>query len=518
MQPQFSPAPPGYPRRFASYLLLSPIAQGGMGDVFLASTLGAAGAVRLVVIKTLREDLASEPGYVNRFLDEARVVIQLQHANISQVFEVGCHEGTHFFVMEHIPGTNLRRLTGLLTRRGTKLPAPFAMFIACEVLEGLHCAHHHRHALTGEPLQVVHRDISPQNVMISLQGDVKIIDFGLAESTLKLEETESKVVLGKIAYMPPEQARGDPVDARSDQFSAAVMLYELLTGERYYGERTQGEIWAVAGVGIVPARLRDLDPELAALLKRALAADADDRFATCGDFASAVRALLTERNPEANRGALRDFLQETVAVDLETSEKTVRALSQLALRTVPDLATPRAPDQDDPERSTGVTQATAPASATTPARRTLVAAIAGVAVLAAAAALIVAITAGDDDAAALASPSMPAEQVRDQPDVAVDAAPVAAALPPSPPSVGEQGVAAAAVPEDASSSPKASAPRAKAKKAPAVDRSSWSLEKKLDVVRACDHPCTKTIKSIQARGATLFPATVDSCVGFCLQR
>ena len=176
MQPQFSPAPPGYPRRFASYLLLSPIAQGGMGDVFLASTLGAAGAVRLVVIKTLREDLASEPGYVNRFLDEARVVIQLQHANISQVFEVGCHEGTHFFVMEHIPGSNLRRLTALLARGGARLPAPLALFVACEVLDGLHCAHPPRHALTGEPRERKADDQDPFSaLMFKIQSDPFVV-------------------------------------------------------------------------------------------------------------------------------------------------------------------------------------------------------------------------------------------------------------------------------------------------------------------------------------------------------
>ncbi|MBI1946954.1 MAG: serine/threonine protein kinase [Deltaproteobacteria bacterium] len=521
MQPQFSPAPPGYPRRFAGYLLLSPIAQGGMGDVFLASTLGAAGAVRLVVIKTLREDLASEPGYVNRFLDEARVVIQLQHANISQVFEVGCHEGTHFFVMEHIAGSNLRRLTALLTRAGSRLSSALAMFIVSEVLDGLHCAHHHRHALTGEPLQVVHRDVSPQNIMISLQGEVKIIDFGLAESTLKLEQTESKVVLGKIAYMPPEQARGDPVDARSDQFSAAVMLYELLTGERYYGERSQGEIWAVAGVGIVPDRLRDLDPELAAILKRALAPKADDRFATCGDFAAALRALLAERNPEVSRGALREFLEQTAAGELETSAKNVRALSQLALRTLPDLATPRAAEHGDDERGTGATQTTALPSAQAPARRAYAAGIgvgAASVALAAAFALVTAYRADAPRPAPAVPAAVPAELAQDLPAPVVDAPTTLAAEPAEAAGSGGEGAVATSAQPDAGSSPNPRVRRARPKKEPVIDRSSWSLAQKLDVVRACDHPCTKTIKSIQTRGATLFPATVDSCVEFCLKR
>jgi serine/threonine-protein kinase len=225
--------------------------------------------------------------------DRTRPCLRLQHPNISQVFDVGLQDGTHYFAMEHILGTNLRRLQAILIREHLQLHPSLALFIAAEVLDGLDCAHKYWHALTGEPLHVVHRDISPHNVMISTQGEVKIIDFGLAESTLKLEKTETAVVLGKIAYMSPEHARGEAVDARADQFAVGVVLYEMLAGERYYGTRVQPEIWAIAGKeGFVPDRMKDLDPEIASILMRALASKKDQRFVAAGLAAAACLAVL----------------------------------------------------------------------------------------------------------------------------------------------------------------------------------------------------------------------------------
>jgi eukaryotic-like serine/threonine-protein kinase len=328
-------APPGYPRPFGQYLLLSPLAHGGMGEVFLASQRSS-GAVRLVVIKTLRPDLANEPGYVNRFLDEARIVVQLQHVNICQVFDVGKQDGSHYFAMEHIAGTNVRRLLDALAQAHKSLPPSIALYLVAEMLEGLAAAHRHRHPLTGKALNVVHRDVSPHNVMVSFEGDVKLIDFGLAASEMKMEHTESQVVMGKIAYMSPEQARGEPVDASSDQFSAAIVLYELLVGERFYGDMNQREIWSTAGSrGYVPPRWGQLTDDVAAVLKRALAEERKERFPTCGEFASALRVILKQRYPFADKAMLRSFVRDAVAQELEASESTLRNLGSLAMTAMP---------------------------------------------------------------------------------------------------------------------------------------------------------------------------------------
>jgi serine/threonine protein kinase len=489
VEPSFSPAPPGFPRRFGAYLLLSPIAQGGMGDVFLASTVGVAGAVRLVVIKTLRQDLAMEDGYTNRFLDEARVVIQLQHPNISQVFDVGCIDGTHYFAMEHILGTNLRRLLDLLGKAKGRVPVPIAMFIAAEMLDGLDCAHQHRHALTNEPLRVVHRDVSPHNIMISLNGEVKVIDFGLAESALKVEQTETKVVLGKIAYMPPEQARGEELDASADQFAAAVVLYEMVTGERFYGERTQPQIWAIAGhPGFLPDRIGDIEPDLAAILRRGLASHPNERFPTCGAFAKKLRALLNDRYLETSRATLRDFVRQSAARELENSEKNVRALSELALRTTPELVSSRAPSNDVVDADTG---ATATSLIVRPAKKQRGWVAAGV-VLASAIIAVVAFVVTRDV----------------EPPPAVVAAPVPVVV------VVDAGTAVVEEVEPLEEVVEEAKPRVKrAVKKPVW--TSWTLAKKVKALESCSKPCALTVKNVIAKGGDVKQPIVDVCLPQC---
>jgi serine/threonine-protein kinase len=534
LEPSISPAPPGYPRRFGNYWLLAPIAQGGMGDVFLASTLGHAGAVRLVVIKTLREELASDQSYVNRFLDEARIVIQLQHPSICQVFEVGYVDGTHFFVMEHILGTNLKRMMLALGRAGKVLPVPHALYIAVQMLEALDAAHRHKHALTGQPLRVVHRDISPQNVMVSLEGDVKVIDFGLAASELKVEQTESKVVLGKIAYMSPEQARDAPVDAASDQYSAAVVLYEMLSGSRFYGVRTQPEIWQLAGKGFLPDDIISLDPALQSILRRALAAAPSSRYASCGAMADALLAHLASMGADAaaGRNSLAVFVGEAAKNELENSEKTVRALSDLALKLVPGIASPSTPESD--------TNATA-VSARAPAPRsrgTLIVASSSVALAAAIA--IVAVVAlrtpspppSPPPSIALAPNPPPLATPTPSPSSSPPATPSSAPAPspamPSPttPSIAPPSAPSPSTPEAAGDAQAVSAPSkpsdvvavSKVKRAPKKEPwASWSQEKKLAAVDGCasaSKMCT-TIATLRQRGEKVLDVSLDKCLSDC---
>lgn len=301
----------GFPRRFGPYVLLSSFAHGGMGAVYLAKRGGIAGIDRLCVLKKLRPDLTQNAEYVRRFIDEARLAVQLNHANICHTFDVGRVGNEYYLAMEYVSGVNLRALQNRARERGRTIPEGAALFILCEVLEALDYAHRLEHPMTGKPLNLVHRDVSPQNVMVSFEGEVKLVDFGLAASELKEEQTESQMVMGKVAYMSPEQARGEKVTPHTDQFAAAIVGYELFAGERFYGEMSNYQIWQVVGRGgFTPRRWAELSPELLAVLARALHGDPAQRFPTCGDFKDALQSSLVSRYPATNRRAVRSLLRE----------------------------------------------------------------------------------------------------------------------------------------------------------------------------------------------------------------
>lgn len=300
---------PGAPQTLGDYVLLRRLGQGGMGQVWLAKLRGRglAGIDKLCVVKTLRS--SDDPEYERRFIDEARLIVLLTHKNICPVFDAGCFEGLYYVAMEHIAGRDLHALSGLSREQETPLPVPVAIHITKELLEALDAAHRMVHPITQQPLLIVHRDVSPQNVMVSAEGDVKLIDFGLAASSQKAEKTEPRVVMGKLAYMAPEQARGEALDDRTDQFAAGVILYELLANARYYEGLTTTETWGRVGTGgYEPAGLARLEPALAAIVRRATAARREDRYATCGDMCEALTAV------ELSRGAIASSRDVRLAV------------------------------------------------------------------------------------------------------------------------------------------------------------------------------------------------------------
>ena len=514
-------APPGYPRPFGAYLLLCPLAHGGMGEVFLASSRGTSGAVRLVVIKTLRPDLAQEPGYVNRFLDEARIVIQLQHTNICQVFDVGKQDGAHFFAMEHIAGTNLRRLIDALREQGKSLPPSIALHVMAEVLEGLASAHRHRHPLSGQSLNVVHRDVSPHNVMVGFDGDVKLIDFGLAASEMKMEHTESQVVMGKIAYMSPEQARGEPVDASSDQFSAAVVLYELLVGERYYGDMNQREIWSTAGGrGYVPRRYAQLDDDVAGVMRRALSDDRKARWPTCVDFADALRSISKQRYPFADKSMVRSFVRDVVALELEASERTLRNLGSIAMTAMPPTESGMQQSQarglPPSQGGTGSTRTWMVFGKRPPAwPLAAMAAVGGLALGALGVLLVV----------PLARDAAPAPVV----SAPVVSAPVLAPVVSAPVVAGADKAGGAVEEERAVEEPaveertvvKQQRRRKERKPERVAERPAWigwSDEKKLAALESCTHLCARSIRAIKKKGEAVQSVIVDGCLESCAVR
>ncbi len=352
----------GFPRGFGNYVLLTNFAKGGMGEVYLAKTGGIEGVDRLCVLKKLRPDVGHEDEYVRRFIDEARIVVQLSHANICHVFDAGQVGAETYLAMEYIPGATLRDIFFRVKKQKLDVDPAVFVWIMCDILDALDYAHQLKHPMTGKLLNVVHRDISPQNVMVSFDGAVKLIDFGLAASDLKEEQTESQVVMGKVAYMSPEQARGEDVTAACDQFAAAICLYELLVGERYYGEFSNYQIWQVVGRGgFVPSKFTSLDQDVTRILGRALSPKAELRFKTCGDFKEQLELYVNKHMPGSTRRKVRDLMATLYAQDQQQERNFLAQFAEVSAASLRAPGGPAAKSFVTPEPSASVSVAQAPA-------------------------------------------------------------------------------------------------------------------------------------------------------------
>jgi serine/threonine-protein kinase len=276
--------------RFGRYTLKRRIAVGGMAEIFVAEAPGIAGFTKTVALKLILPELAAEGDFLRMFFDEAKLTSAMSHPNIAQVYELGEVSGRYFIAMEYVPGIDLARLTRLLAKENDSLPEPIALSILLEVLTGLHFAHDATNE-AGQPLHLVHRDVSPHNMLLSRDGAVKITDFGIAKVATQSARTRTGLVKGKFSYMSPEQAWGRAVDRRADVFSAALVLYEILWGTRVYGREDEISIMQQARrAAIQPLIVRKptVSPDLSRILERALAFDRDARFSTADAFRAAL--------------------------------------------------------------------------------------------------------------------------------------------------------------------------------------------------------------------------------------
>jgi serine/threonine protein kinase len=217
------------PIPFGKYYLLERINVGGMAEVFKAKAFGVEGFERLLAVKRILPNIAEDEEFITMFIDEAKIAVQLQHANVAQIFDLGKVDDSYFIALEYVNGKDLRAIFDRGRQRGEVMSVPQACFVVMQVCEGLDYAHNKRDA-QGHELHLVHRDISPQNVLIGFEGEIKLIDFGIAKAAGKASKTQAGILKGKFGYMSPEQVRGLPIDRRSDIFSVGIVLYELLTG------------------------------------------------------------------------------------------------------------------------------------------------------------------------------------------------------------------------------------------------------------------------------------------------
>ena len=282
-------AQPAPIEQFGKYQILERVARGGMAEIFKARMEGIGGFNRLFAIKRVLPTLSSNREYIDLLVDEAKVAGLLSHANIVQILDLGSVKGQYYVAMEFVHGRDLGRTLERCRERGITLPVPHAVFILIEVLKGLEYAHN-RQILRGStpvPLNIVHRDISPSNVLLSFQGEVKLTDFGIAKASVKALETVSGVIKGKFDYMSPEQASAQEVDQRTDIFAAGVLLYEMLCGAHPF--RKGGDLKTIAAIRsgeYQPPTFAnpDVPYSLEVILDRALAHQPGERFQSATEF------------------------------------------------------------------------------------------------------------------------------------------------------------------------------------------------------------------------------------------
>ena len=282
-------------RTFGKYTLLEPLASGGMADVFRAEVAGAAGVTKEVALKLVRGEHGGDSEFVRMFIQEARLASRLTHANVVQVFEFDQVDGRHYIAMELVWGRNLARVVDRCREQGVRFGLARAVHVGAEAAKGL--AYAHRLAgPDGTLLGLVHRDVSPHNLLVSFEGEVKVADFGIARAMNRAGLTEPGTLKGKIAYMAPEQARGDPVDARADVFSLGVVLWELCTGRRLFARDSDAAtLAALLGPDPVSATSgwnEAIPPELDAVLQGALEKDPARRTGSADELARALSRIL----------------------------------------------------------------------------------------------------------------------------------------------------------------------------------------------------------------------------------
>ncbi len=289
------------PQRIGKYELLAHIAQGGMGNVYLARAEGLGGFTKLVVVKTLRPDLADDPKFAEMFLDEARLAARLNHRNIVQTNDVGAEGRSYYMVMDYLEGRSFWRIQKAEDTTPDLLPLDASVRIIADMLAGLHYAHE----LTdfdGKSLGVVHRDVCPANVFVTTDGQVKVVDFGVAKAKNHAHETQAGTIKGRVVYMSPEQVIGTSIDRRADVFSAGIMLWEAIENRRFWEAKTEAQVLGALIKGDFPKLTSESCPEaLREICNKALASSPDDRFATAEEMRLALESWL-EKNEK--RGGL----------------------------------------------------------------------------------------------------------------------------------------------------------------------------------------------------------------------
>ena len=344
------------------YRVIERLASGGMAEVFLAESAGIEGFKKQVAIKRVLPHLSEKKRFIAMFLDEARLSASLSHSNVAQVFDIGVGDSAYFIVMEYVDGADLKAVIEFMRRENQRFPVESACFIAAKICEGLTYAHELR-GTDGTDLQIVHRDMSPPNVLITKHGEIKIVDFGLAKATSQLEKSEAGIIKGKFSYLSPEAAQGLDVDARTDIFAVGIILWEMLSGRRLFlGDTDYGTVKLVQAAKIPslhaenPAIPRELD----AVLARALARDPAARYSSARDLGRDLTTLLYKLGRPVSAYDIAELVRGAMALRKKTQPDKASIIDKLIEEALleftslqDDKAAPASAKADEPLKLAG---------------------------------------------------------------------------------------------------------------------------------------------------------------------
>jgi serine/threonine protein kinase/thioredoxin-like negative regulator of GroEL len=321
-----------FPVRFGKYVLLEKIATGGMAELFRAMIMGQEGFEKLVAIKRILPHLTDQTELVTAFIDEAKLAALLQHPNIVQIYDFGSVDGAYFLAMEHLFGRNLHSILTKSREKGMPFTVDHGLYVVSKICEGMDYAHKLKD-LQSKPLHLIHRDISPANVLITYEGEVKIVDFGIAKAAGKNTKTREGLIKGKVSYMSPEQASGKPIDHRSDLFSTGIIFFEIVTGKTMFQGEDLEVLAAVQEARFEPAERvnPDLPQKVCDILHRALNKNPDLRYQSGAEMLADLEECI---HASASRLTIRGMAQYMGALfheDIEAEKKSIARTSRLPL-------------------------------------------------------------------------------------------------------------------------------------------------------------------------------------------
>lgn len=305
-------------QHFGKYRLMRRIAIGGMAEIFVARREGMQGFHKTIVIKRIRAHLSENPTFVNMFLNEARLAAELNHSNIAQIYDLGRIANSYFIAMEYINGRDMRTIVPKAEKQGIPFPLEYSLKVARDVCEGLYYAHR-RSDEKGRPLNIVHRDVTPENIMVSFDGEVKILDFGIAKAENLVSETRAGEIKGKLGYLSPEQISGKAVDHRSDLFGLGVVLYEWITGHKLFTGSSDVEVLRAVLEGRIypPSYFReDVPGEVEAIIMRALERNREQRYQSAWDLLADIDEFLSHHTFVPSNIHLSNFLRQIFADEI----------------------------------------------------------------------------------------------------------------------------------------------------------------------------------------------------------
>ncbi len=317
---------------FGKYLLLERLAAGGMAEVYLAKSSGANGVSKFLAIKRILPQFSDRTDYVEMFKDEAKIAINLNHSNVVSIYDFGIEKKQFFIVMEYLEGRNLRQVINELKKLGLQFTIEQIVYMIKEVAAGLDHAHRCIDGTTGKPLNIIHRDMSPQNIMVSYEGEIKVIDFGIAKAGNQLEETKPGELKGKYGYMSPEQAEGNQLDIRTDIFSLGIVLWELLAHDRLFTANSEAAIMRKVRECQIPP-IRKINPsvpvELEKIVHKALAKDVNLRYQSSAMFHRDLNRFLNVKFPDFSPQDFSLFIKNTFKSAYTENKKKLVQYSSL---------------------------------------------------------------------------------------------------------------------------------------------------------------------------------------------